>query len=88
MQAAGFASSRLGLMILLENLLLLGCGLAIGAIAAAIALIPPSLIQDTSFPLGITILLLAVVFTVGLTAGRLATMQILRRPLIATLRGE
>lgn len=88
MQAAGFAPSRLGAMVLLENLLLLGGGLAIGAIAAAIALLPQTLLQDTTIPLGTTALLLFVIFIVGIVASRLATSQILRRPLLPTLRGE
>jgi putative ABC transport system permease protein len=88
MQAAGFAVSRLGVMILLENLLLLGGGLAVGAIAAGIALLPQTLLQDTTVPLLASVLLLAVIFVVGILAGRLATAQILRRPLLATLRGE
>jgi putative ABC transport system permease protein len=88
MQAAGFAPVRLGRMVLLENLLLLGGGVAIGATCAAIALLPQSLLQDTSLPIVTTIFLLAVIVAVGIIAGRLATAQILRRPVLATLRGD
>lgn len=88
MQAAGFAPARISQMVLLENLLLLGGGLAIGAIAAVIALLPQTFLQDTSVPFGATAILLAIIFAVGLAAGRLATSQILRRPLLATLRGD
>ncbi|MEX2168833.1 MAG: ABC transporter permease [Pirellulales bacterium] len=88
MQATGFSPARLGRLVLLENLVLLGGGLAIGALCAAAALLPQTLLQDTSLPLVAIGLLLVVIFTVGLAAGQLATSQILRRPLLATLRGD
>ena len=88
MQATGFSPARLGRLVLMENLVLLGGGLAIGALCAAAALLPHTLLQDTSLPLGAIGLLLGVIFTVGLVAGHLATSQILHRPLLATLRGD
>jgi ABC-type antimicrobial peptide transport system permease subunit len=88
MQAGGFAPARLGWMVLLENLVLLGGGLAIGALAAAIALLPQTLMRDTSVPLATSAGLLAVILGVGLAARRLATANIVSRPVLATLRGE
>jgi putative ABC transport system permease protein len=50
LQAIGFAPSRIGRLVFLESLILLGIGLGIGCLSAGIALVPPlirGLIQPT-----------------------------------------
>lgn len=88
MRAGGFPRSRLALMVVLENGVLLLGGLAIGCMAAAVTLIPHWVPQQAGIPWTALVGLLGTIFVVGLTAGWLATRSILRAPIVPALRGD
>lgn len=91
-RAVGFRQIRLGRLVLLESLLLLATGLAVGVGAAGLAVIPHMLLgqaaiapaelaRDVGWMLGAVVL-------VGLVVSRLAVRATLRAPLISALRGD
>ncbi len=88
MRAGGFRAGRLIWMVLWENAVLLVGGLAVGGIAAAIALIPQWLPHGASVPWSTLGLLLGAIAVVGLWAGWFATRSVLRAPIVAALRGD
>ena len=88
LRAAGFRRRRLAALVLIENALLLLAGLAIGVLAAGVAVLPHLLHRTASIPwqsLGLT---LALVLLVGLLAALSAVRFVLRAPLLAALREE
>ncbi|HQU42536.1 MAG TPA: ABC transporter permease, partial [Pirellulales bacterium] len=88
LRAVGFRRSMLGRMVMLENGLLLLSGLAVGVLAALVAVWPHLVTGGASLPwlsLGTTLLL---VLVVGLTAGLIAVRATLATPLLPALRGE
>lgn len=92
LRAAGFRQSRLGRLVLLESLLLLAIGLAVGVGAACLAVVPHILLGEAAIvpselarDVG---WMLAAVVVVGLLVGRLAVRATLRAPLISALRGD
>jgi ABC-type antimicrobial peptide transport system permease subunit len=88
LRATGFARGRLGLLVLLENLLLLVGGLAVGTFAAFVALVPQIFLGAAHIPLMDLLAMLAIVLCVGLATGLIAVRATLRAPLVAALRGE
>jgi ABC-type antimicrobial peptide transport system permease subunit len=88
MRAAGFRRGRLVRMVMVENVLLLLGGLAVGCVAAAVALLPQWLPKEASVPWTSLAGLLAVIAVVGLAAGWLATRSALRAPILPALRGD
>lgn len=88
LRAAGFARQRLVRMVIWENAVLLLGGLAIGCVAAAVALVPFWLPQGAGVPWSTLGSLLVVIAVVGLAAGWLATHAALRTPLLPALRGD
>lgn len=88
LQAVGFRRSRVVLLVLLENLALLVLGLLLGGIAAAVALAPQLGVQDASLPWATIAWLLTTIVVVDIAATWLATRGTLRRPVLATLRGD
>ncbi len=88
MRAAGFRRGRLLGMVMVENVLLLVGGLAVGCVAAAVALLPLWLPREASVPWATLAGLLAVIAIVGLAAGWLATRSALRAPILPALRGD
>jgi ABC-type antimicrobial peptide transport system permease subunit len=88
MRATGFRSRRLMRMVLWENGVLLLGGLAVGCIAAGVALIPHWLPRDASVPWPTLGVLLATIAAVGLLAGWLATRSVLSAPILPALRGD
>ncbi len=88
MRAVGFARAKLAWLITLENVVLLGLGLALGGVAAAVALVPHVVFQLAQVPLAQIVLILLGVFVVGLAAGSLATALAVRAPLVQALREE
>ena len=88
MRATGFRRSRLGMMVLLENLLLLVGGLALGTAAALVAVAPQMLLGAARVPLADLLMMLGVVLLVGIAIGLIAVRATLRAPLVAALRGE
>jgi ABC-type lipoprotein release transport system permease subunit len=88
MRAEGFNRRRLSSMVICENAVLLLGGLAVGCLAAAIALIPQWIPHAASVPWSALCVLLGTIAAVGLLAGWLATRSALRAPLVAALRGD
>jgi ABC-type lipoprotein release transport system permease subunit len=88
MRAGGFPNRRLVWMVLLENAFLLLGGLAVGCIAAAIALLPQWLPRDAAVPWATLAAVLGVIAAVGLAAAWLATRSALRAPILPALRGD
>ena len=75
-------------MVLWENALLLIAGLAIGTLAALVAIFPHLAPGGAHLPWLSIVATLALVLAVGLAAGLFAVRAALRAPVLATLRGE
>jgi ABC-type antimicrobial peptide transport system permease subunit len=88
MQAAGFERRRLVMMVLMENVILLLGGLAIGCLAALVAVLPQALVEQVGTPWKTLAVLLGIVAITGGAAGWWAARVALRAPLIPALRGE
>jgi hypothetical protein len=88
MRASGFRRSRLLWMVTVENIVLLLGGLAVGCVAAAVALVPQWLPREASVPWPTFAVLLTIITAVGLTAGWAATRSALRAPILPALRGD
>jgi ABC-type antimicrobial peptide transport system permease subunit len=88
MRASGFRRRRLVGMVTWENVMLLFGGLAVGCVAAAVALLPQWGPQAASVPWRTLAALLSSVAIVGLAAGWLATRSALRAPIVPALRGD
>ncbi len=88
LRAAGFRRALVARLVLWENALLLVGGLAVGTIAAGVALLPHLLAGGAHLPWTSTAATLLLVLAVGLAAGALAIRAALRAPIVATLRGE
>lgn len=88
MRAAGFRPRRLVEMVVLENVVLLVGGLAVGLAAAVVALLPQWAPQGASVPWLTLLALLGTIVVVGILAGWLATRSALRAPIVGALRGE
>jgi len=63
-------------------------GLAIGAAAAAVAIVPHWIVGGATLPGTLLVVELAAVVAIGLTAGLSAVRAVLRAPLLPALRGE
>jgi hypothetical protein len=89
LRAVGYRHSNLFTIILAENVVLLGCGLLVGAISAFIAIAPAALERGARLPLtGGAWLLLLAVLAAGLLSSIVATRAAIRAPLVAALRSE
>jgi putative ABC transport system permease protein len=88
LRAAGFPRRRLAELVMTENALLLVGGLAIGTLAALVAVLPHLLGGDARIPLAKLSIMLVVILAVGLAAGLAAVRATLRAPLIGALRGD
>ena len=88
MRAAGFRRRRLGAMVLLENLLLLIAGLAVGTLAALVSVLPQMFFGGARVPLITLAAMLLVVLLAGAGTGLIAVRATLRAPLVGALRGE
>lgn len=88
LQAVGFPRWRVVRLVLLENLALLLLGLAVGGIAAILALLPQWGVQQTSLPWFTFGVLLGSILLVGLVASWLATRGALQQGVVPALRGE
>ena len=89
LRAVGYGRGHLFAIILSENAVLLGWGLAAGAVSALVAIAPAALERGARIPLaaGGWLLLLAVL-AAGLVSSVIATRAALRAPLIGALRAE
>jgi hypothetical protein len=88
MQAAGFRRRRLVWMVLIENLVLLVGGLAIGCVAALAAVLPQAIVEQVGAPWRTLSALLGIVVAAGALAGWLAARAALSAPLVPALRGD
>ncbi len=88
MRASGFRRSKLGRMVLLENLVLLVGGLGLGTLAALVAVLPQMLLGAAHPPLLDLSILLGVVLVVGIATGFIAVRAALNAPLVGALRVE
>jgi len=88
LRATGFRRRRLGELVMLENALLLLAGLAVGVIAALVAVLPHMFSGGAAVPLETLSIMLGVVAVVGLLSGFFAVGATLRAPLISALRGD
>ena len=88
LRAVGYDARHLSRMVLAENTLLLGSGLAAGTVCALVAIAPAWLERGGGVPvLSLGVLLLFVVVA-GLAASLLATAFAVRFPLLRSLRTE
>ncbi|HEY2839526.1 MAG TPA: FtsX-like permease family protein, partial [Pirellulales bacterium] len=88
LQAAGFRRALVARMVVWENAFLLVGGLAVGCLAALVALLPHLVGGAARLPWGSVALTLGLVLGVGLAAGMAAVAAAVRAPILATLRGE
>lgn len=88
LRAVGYQPKQLASMVLAENTLLLACGLAVGAVCAALAIAPALIERGKSLPLPAMALLLIAVFAAGMIASVAAVKAALRSPLLSALRSE
>lgn len=88
MRAVGYQPSHLSLMVIAENVLLLGCGLLTGVLCAALAIAPAFIARGGKLSVVSLILLLLAVLLTGLAASLLAVFAAVRSPLLAALRTE
>jgi ABC-type antimicrobial peptide transport system permease subunit len=88
MQAAGFRRRRLAAMVLAENLVLLLGGLAIGCLAALVAVLPQAIVEPAGIPWRTLAGLLLAVAAAGALAAWAASRSVLRAPLLPALRGD
>jgi hypothetical protein len=89
LRAVGYRPSHLFTVIVAENVLLLACGVGLGAVAAAIAVGPAAMARGARLPISDGgVLLLAAVAAAGLASSILATRVALGAPLVGALRSE
>jgi len=88
LRAVGYNSSHFAAMVITENVLMLGLGLAVGFVCALLAIAPVLFERGGRLPnISLGLLLLAVLLS-GATASLVATLAALRSPLLPSLRAE
>ena len=88
LRAVGYNSSHFAAMVITENVLMLGCGLAVGFVCALLAIAPMLFERGGRLPnISLGLLLLAVLLS-GAIASLVATLAALRSPLLPALRAE
>jgi ABC-type lipoprotein release transport system permease subunit len=88
LRAVGYRAQDIRTMVLAETAFLLFLGLAVGAGAALVAVLPALASRATLPSLVPVLALLVVVAVVGLLVSRLAASAVLRLPVLASLRSE
>ncbi len=88
LRAAGFATRDLAIAVAAESALLLASGLAIGTVCALIAIAPTIGARGGQFSAAGAGWLLAAVFGTGVISSLLATVAVIRSPLLPALRAE
>jgi ABC-type antimicrobial peptide transport system permease subunit len=87
--AVGYRRAHVFAIVLAENVLLLGWGLAIGTFSALIAVLPAVIERGGRAPITAAgLVLVAAVFIAGLVSSIVATRAALRAPLLVALRTE
>ncbi|HZH91612.1 MAG TPA: ABC transporter permease, partial [Pyrinomonadaceae bacterium] len=88
LRAVGYNARHLALMVVAENALLLFCGLLTGVVCALLAIAPAFYARGGRLPTASLAALLAAVAVAGLAASLVATVAVLRSPLLPALRAE
>lgn len=88
MRAVGFSNSRIGKMLTLETVLLLGGGMLIGIAAAAIAIVPYIIEVGPQTNLLQPFVMLMAVMLAGFLSATLAIRTAMKLPILAGLRAE
>jgi hypothetical protein len=88
LQAVGYTTGDLSVIVLAENAFLLVCGLAIGTLCAAVAVAPEWIQRGGSVPVLTVAVLPLGVLVVGMAVSWLALRAATRAPLVAALRSE
>jgi ABC-type lipoprotein release transport system permease subunit len=88
LQATGYRRRHLVQMVLAESSFLLASGLALGVVAAAVAVAPAYLARAQAFPILPTLGLLAAVLGAGLLSTIIATRVVAKSPLLEALKNE
>jgi putative ABC transport system permease protein len=88
LRALGYSRRALGAMIMAENLLLVGLGLALGALPALAAILPVLIGRGGAVPWATIALTVAGVFAAAVISGAVALRPVLRTPLLRALRAE
>ncbi len=88
LRAIGFRRAVLARMVLLENAILLAGGMAVGLLAALLAVLPHYLAGGAAVPYLSLGGMLAAILAVGFFTGLLAVRATVQTPLLAALRGE
>ena len=87
--ATGYRRQHIFAIVVSENALLLGWGLAIGSACALVAVVPAVIERGGRLPAaGSAALLVTAVFVAGLVSSAVATRAALRTPLLEALRAE
>jgi ABC-type antimicrobial peptide transport system permease subunit len=86
--ALGMRRSGLAWLVLVETAVLLICGLAIGTVAALVAMLPHLASTGADVPWGSLALILAIVFFIGLLAALFASIEAARTRILEALRSE
>lgn len=88
MQAVGYSRNRITLMLTIETTIILGMGLLLGVLAAAIALVPFVLETGPQIVVLTPVLSLVLVLLVGFVAAAFAAQRATKQNVLAGLRSE
>ena len=88
LRAAGFPRAMLSWLVVLENLLLLVTGVAVGSLSALVAVLPHLTGHGASIPWASLGVILGMVLVIGLVASLAPVRALARAPLLAALRDE
>lgn len=88
MRAVGFSDARIAKMLTLETLLLLGGGMLVGILAAAIAIVPYIIEVGPQTSLVQPLVMIVVVLLAGFLSALLAIRTAMKLPILAGLRAE
>jgi ABC-type lipoprotein release transport system permease subunit len=86
--AIGFTPRHLRTIVTAESLLLVGAGLALGTVAALVAVTPALVDRGETMPWGSLLVLIAAVFVTGLVATFAALRVAARVPVVQALKSE
>jgi putative ABC transport system permease protein len=88
MRAVGYQGTQLGLMVVAENSLMLGCGLLSGVLCALLAITPALMARGGHLSVASLGLLLLAILLTGLAASLIAVRAAVRAPVLPALRAE
>ena len=88
MRAMGFTRQRLATFVMSETASLLLTGIGCGAVCAVFAVLPYAIISDLKPPILEPLIVVACIILFGMLAGLFAVRQVVRMPLLESLRGQ